>query len=111
MNSTEHTPIMIYLINNLEYGTAADFVDLQEIKEKYSGEASSCPEGTDTEHKGLVVVPLGPGSSASSVFDSSGKHSSPMSSISEDRFANQSSKHLLSGRMHRWVAGIVIQCG
>lgn len=41
MNSTDHTPILIYLINNLEYGTTDDFVDLQEIKEKYSGEASS----------------------------------------------------------------------
>lgn len=40
MNSTDHTPIMIYLINNLEYGTTDDFVDLQEIKEKYCGGVS-----------------------------------------------------------------------
>lgn len=33
---------------------------------------SGCPEGTYTEHKGLVAVPLGTGSSVSSVFDSSG---------------------------------------
>lgn len=45
MNHTEHTPIIIYLINNLEYWTATEFVKLQEIKEKYPGEVSSISIG------------------------------------------------------------------
>lgn len=41
MNFIEYILIMIYLINNLEYGIVVDFVDLQEIKEKYFGEVLS----------------------------------------------------------------------
>lgn len=42
MNDKEHAPIMIWLINSLKYGSATE---LQEIIEKYPGEAASISIG------------------------------------------------------------------
>lgn len=43
MNGKEHPPIkIIWLINSLEYETAAELIaELQEMKEKYPGQVSS----------------------------------------------------------------------
>lgn len=45
MNDKQHPSILIWLMNSLDYGTATEFVELQEIKERYSGEASGISVG------------------------------------------------------------------